>query len=404
MKNSQLILLFYFFASVCSFGQKNFESGYFIGNDNIKTECLINNKDWKNNPVNFYYKKGDLDSARLKDITQIKEFGILGKSKYIRATINIDRSTQVVNELTTNSQPEWSKEQLFLKVLIEGNRSLYYYEDKSVARFFYSVNDTSLKQLVHKQYIVKNVDLLNNYNQHCNNMAENNAFRQQLWVDVKCPSMSIKSAENIGYSKNELKKYFKEYNKCMGDTFVDFTKNATKSIFHLRFTPGITYSSYTFSYYPYTFSDYYYLNYSLGLEFEYILPFYNHYWSLLFEPTFNIMYTTGDSRNQIINFGFSPTLNKVDFPIGARRYLYKLTKTEIYINAFYNPSFLFNFIQPAAENTILNTSSFAIGAGFNYGAFSIEPLYYFRQNYNWTSDFAFKDHGRIELIIGIKLF
>ena len=38
------------------FAQISFEKGYFINNANQKTNCLIKNQDWKDNPTEFEYK------------------------------------------------------------------------------------------------------------------------------------------------------------------------------------------------------------------------------------------------------------------------------------------------------------------------------------------------------------
>lgn len=49
----KLIIVFLIFLPILSFSQINFESGYIIRNNNIKTECLIRNVAWKNNPTNI---------------------------------------------------------------------------------------------------------------------------------------------------------------------------------------------------------------------------------------------------------------------------------------------------------------------------------------------------------------
>jgi len=37
--------------------QIKFESGYFIDKDGKRTDCLIQNRGWKNNPTEFHYKE-----------------------------------------------------------------------------------------------------------------------------------------------------------------------------------------------------------------------------------------------------------------------------------------------------------------------------------------------------------
>ncbi len=73
---SNLLLVILFFSMVCTFGQISFEKAYFIDNDNRKTECLIKNEDWKNNPTEFIYKPEGTDLSVKATIASIKEFGI----------------------------------------------------------------------------------------------------------------------------------------------------------------------------------------------------------------------------------------------------------------------------------------------------------------------------------------
>ena len=72
------ISLFLLLMVVCSYGQIRFEKGYFITNENQRTECLIKNVDWKNNPHEFLYKLKDRKETQKGTIQSVKEFGIYG--------------------------------------------------------------------------------------------------------------------------------------------------------------------------------------------------------------------------------------------------------------------------------------------------------------------------------------
>ena len=68
---SIILLLNYY-----GFSQVNFEKGYFITNSDEKIDCLIKNRDWKNNPIDFEYKLSDNDKFISTNIKLVKEFGI----------------------------------------------------------------------------------------------------------------------------------------------------------------------------------------------------------------------------------------------------------------------------------------------------------------------------------------
>ena len=153
MKKHILIASLLTILSIKSFSQIVFEEGYFINESNQKINCLIKNIDWANNPSEFKYKISQDDPVREIDIQKVKEFGITGVTKYIRADVDIDRSGNDINSLGIEKDPVFQKERVFLKVLIEGKASLFIYEERNFTRFFYKMGDSEINQLVYKRYL-----------------------------------------------------------------------------------------------------------------------------------------------------------------------------------------------------------------------------------------------------------
>lgn len=91
------------------FSQTKFESGYFILNNGSKTDCLIKNEDWAGSPNTFEYKLSENAEVKLGSIDNIKEFGSGESFKYVRATLNVDQSTDVVNNLTDVRNPMYER-------------------------------------------------------------------------------------------------------------------------------------------------------------------------------------------------------------------------------------------------------------------------------------------------------
>jgi len=393
--NFLFFLLFLFTSS--SFGQIKFERGYFIDNDNTKTECLIKNNDWKNNPAEFQYKLSENDDSKTGDVKGVKEFGIFGYSKYVRFNTEIDRSSEEVNNLTYIKDPIWSKEQLFLKILIGGKASLYSYVDGNLQRFFYSTNDSFAKQLIYKQYL-----------QGDDEIATNFKFRQQLWVDVKCSTTKKTIIESIDYRQKELEKYFKNYNECLGDTVVVPYTKKSRNLFNLKISPGINYSSLTvkgssFKNSSTVFSNTY--NFRIGLEAEYILPINMNKWGIMIEPTYQTFHSESktDFEHWTVNY------NYFELPIGVRYYFFLNKNLKIFLNAFYIPYFGLNSHSTIDINNspyliIKSQEDLAIGGGIEYKRISAEIRYYTSQEilsgyFSWSSDYR-----KLSFIIGFKLF
>ena len=142
----QLLLFLTVLLSFNSYSQISFEKGYYINNNNQKTNCLIKNIDWKNNPTEFEYKLYENSESKETNIKLIKEFGIDNISKYVRNTVNIDRSRETINNLSNDRNPIFKEEEVFLKVLVEGKANLYQYDDGNLRKYFYNKENSNIEQ------------------------------------------------------------------------------------------------------------------------------------------------------------------------------------------------------------------------------------------------------------------
>jgi hypothetical protein len=210
MKKQLLTFTLLSFLIFKSYAQVLFEKGYYINNSNERIECLIKNYDWKNNPTYFEFKLAQNASIEKAVIQNTKEFGIYDVSKFIRASINIDRSNSSLNKFDSKESPNFNQEQLFLKIIIEGKGSLFFYEDENLTRFFFSVNESEIEQLIYKEYLLDN------------KITQNNRFKLQLYEALKCSIMSTNDFKNINYNGKDLSKLFIKYNNCVDSKYVSF--------------------------------------------------------------------------------------------------------------------------------------------------------------------------------------
>src|SRR5688572_9272760 len=147
----QILPFLLLLTSVTVFSQDLYKPGYFIDNLNNKTTCLIEDIAWKNSPVEFDFKRNDDAESNTGYIIAIKEFGVDGSYIFRRFEVNIDLSSNYIERMNEVKGPQWKKETLFLRVLIEGPLNLYQYEDGDGVKYFYSNGDhTQPEQLFHK--------------------------------------------------------------------------------------------------------------------------------------------------------------------------------------------------------------------------------------------------------------
>jgi len=398
MKSIFISLILTIFA-ISSFGQISYEKGYFINNENQRIDCFIKNYDRDNNPTKFKYKLTDSDEPKNGDILSVKEFGIVGISKFIRITTKIDRSTKIYSNVSDSKDPTWSVEQLFLKVLLEGKASLYSYTETDDKLFFYSLNDTLIEQLVRKEYKVNNT----------NEIKTNNIFRLQLWENVKCSDAEVSSVEKLSYTQRELENYFINYNSCMNSPTNSYIKKDKRDFFNLRITPGLNFSSFGITRDPNMVIDFKNkVNLRLGIDAEIILPFNRNKWAVVVEPTFNSFESEAESTAGKVNIVY----NYIEFPFGLRYYCFLKSGLRLFFNGYVIPGTCINFDNsidfeyPAGSITIdpfHSIHNYSIGSGLDYRNISLEMRFYSTQDPFFPSETWTSQYKRFALIVGYRI-
>jgi len=336
----------------------------------------------------------ETDTPKTGDINTVKEFGIQGSLKYINANVEIDSSSDNLNKLSREKNPMWAHKQLFLKVLVEGRASLYLYDDGNILRFFYSVSDSSLHQLVHRTYVLANSPVVVNAD-----IITSNKFRSQLWGSVKCENTSERSVENLSYIQSDLEKYFISYNKCFSDSSIVYSTRKKRDVLNLKITPGLNYSSLEMNsqYNDLTFNNT--MGFRVGVEGELILPFNNNKWSIIFEPTYqNIKFESN---------AFTLKYSSIEFPIGFRHSFFLNNHTRIFLNAFFIPGFTVDIQSSMVSSSLYELDvkpgdSYAIGGGVYFKNLSAEVRYYTSRDLLSGYVAMTTDYQRVGLIIGYK--
>lgn len=386
LKNSLLAIAFMF--SIFSFAQINFEKGYYINNQGEKIDCLIKNMDWKNNPVEIKFKLTENSDVKTLSVKSFKSFKIEKKIKFERHKVKIDRESNALNHINFQREPNLKIETLMLKVLVEGQATLYQYTEGGLTRFFFfNASNKGIEPLIYKRY--KNYE---------NNVLENNEYKQQLLNYVKCQDISIKTINEVKYTKNSLTNYFKTFYSCKNVAYKDYTRKISKNgKLNLSIRPGVNFSSLdiqnkasTLNLNAVDFGSQ--VNFRLGLELEYVLPFNKNKWSLFIEPTYQSFSKKGKSNNQE---PVEVSYNSIELPIGIRHYLYLNNNSRMFINT----AFIYDISSSSKvdyENypdlDVKSNGGFAFGLGYKYKKFSLECRYFLSRDIlsdylNWEGNY-----------------
>ena len=407
MKKQLLIPALFAIITIKSYSQIIFENGYFINETGQKTECLIRNVDWFNNPIDFEYKMAQDAPVQKATIQDVKEFGITGVSKYIRALVNIDRSSNELKLLDYNRNPVFHEELLFLKVLVEGKASLFLYKDGDITKFFYKTTDSEIMQLVYKCYLFDDI------------VATNNYFRQQLFVDLKCKSISLNDVDDIKYVRGDLVRVFLKYNECENSGFINYESVQKKDLFNLSVRPGINYSRLALSNSLDDFWDFDFggkFCFRFGVETEFILPVNKNKWSIIIEPTYqNFRLKKEIETITVTGGGFISKINyqSVEVPIGIRHSFFFNEDSKVFANISYlfDISFKSYVEYSRTDNYVLKhmdikpERNIVLGIGYEYKSrYSIEMRYQtgrqlLHNRKSWDANYK-----TLSLILGYSLF
>lgn len=411
MKKS-LFLFLTVFTVITSYAQITFDKGYYINNSNQKIECFIKNVDWKNNPIDFEYKLSENSPVKTANLKTVKEFEIYNESKYFKSIVKIDKSSELIGHLSNNKNPLFEEEELFLKVLIEGKATLYSYENGKLRRYFYTLENSPIEQLIFKNY--KTAD---------NKIGKNNRFKQQLWRNLKCASIKTNSLRNLRYNKNSLIDFFTRYNECNNTDFIIYEKKQKKDFFNLTLRPRLSNTSLSVrnNSYKYRKTDFgSKMSFGFGIEAEFILPFNKDKWRLLIEPTYQSF--KGEKTNydnklfelSTVTLKTAIDYSSIEIPIGLRHYFFFNEDSNLFINASYVIDLTFKSSMTTERidnNSSLPTldiktfDNLAFGMGYQlYNKYSMEIRYQTGRDLltNYTSWFT--DYSSLSVIFGYSIF
>ncbi|WP_175623417.1 porin family protein [Chryseobacterium schmidteae] len=327
----KLILFALLFIFNFHFSQAKFEIGYIIAESGERINVLIKNYDWMDNPKEFEYKISESSEVLKGNIRDIKEFG-LGNSYYFKETIDIDKSSENFDFLSSTEKPEFKSETLFLKKIISGKANLFIYKEKNITRYFYSIDHSNPIQLIYKAY---------KYND--SSIAYNTDFKTQIKNDLNC-NLSENYINSIKYQDKSLEKVFIKFNQCNDSSYIDKTdKNTKRDWFNLSVRPGINQSKFSLSSLNRSdMNDSFdsFFSFRMGVELEFILPYNNGRWRIIAEPNFSSYKKEKVTESPRI---YAPSVfekrtveySGIQLPVGLRYYLPLNNTSQLFTNISY---------------------------------------------------------------------
>ena len=366
----KLIALYVLCTSYALFGQTKFEKGYFITTKGNKVECLIKNEDWIGIPDRIEYKVDASSTVNSMEKENLTKVHIVDKILLERHEVLIERYSKNLDELSNSRLINPKKESLLLKVIADGKAKLLKYDFKGVQYFFYELN-SNISSLEYKLYKTSKGTLGKNLN-----------YQKTLREKLSCPNKNLKT--NIKYKENSLVNYFTNYNSCSDSSTKVYSQETKKGKFNIR--GKISFGQSTITDYPSQSST------QFGLEFEYLLPFFNNTISIFSEPTYQ-SYNYENNSQVITGYNVSVPVpstgetvttpiygtkevrinySTVEIPFAIRKYFSLNKNNKIFLNAGLNfnfnleKEFFVKIDDNETNKAIESTTSYIIGLGYEF--------------------------------------
>lgn len=306
------------------------QNGYYINSSGQKVTGEFMQADFFDTGALKFKASGN--SFEKLDTDNIIEYGISDDYKFVKKTVQVDNSNLNINQLSRNREPNFIEETTFLNVIVDGDATLYSHKHMGAQKYFYSVKSKGIKakQLVYKQYMAPVTGQSTSYA-----IKSNNEFRQQLYVDLRCPEDKvIGDFLGLEYETNDLKKIFTDYNSCVSADYTVYeNKSGNKIKINYTVFAGLHSTSFALPLTNETDSN---ITYGVGFELGLTLPsqkfglFLKAEYEKFSAETMNIrerefgedIITIYSVESHLLNFTFGP------------RYFFNISKkSKIYIDA-----------------------------------------------------------------------
>jgi hypothetical protein len=382
--------------SFSSFSQNLFVRGYYIDNHGRKSEGLIYDKRWNNYPLKIQFKTSGSENAIVLGIDSVSEFGIGNELRYVRKTVNIDRSGVLLNDLDSIREPVFTSEKLFVRLLVSGKHRLYDYRSKNQEKYFIESDTFPITQLIYKKFLTD--DLV---------VGTNRDYQKQLWKYMNCPSVNMQELSQLNYFRKELVSVVMRFNECDKVEAVNLSRPAPYDKFFLTIKGGAGYSDfgvYGLGNYDYDIDFGYLLTPHLGIEAEYLLPFSTRKWGLTAEIGLLNYKSAGKERD------FSATIDytSLEVPVGIRYHTYPGRKAELFFSAYYfvnHPLRLEIDYNINIEMIMKSNNNLGLGMGFRYNKrISAECRVMWARHMPGKADSWYSEFRDFSFLIGYTLF
>lgn len=385
MKNFLILLMLLF--TINGFSQNGYVNGYVVKNSGDTLRGQIYFPGWDITPGKIQFRQANAAEEQFS-ASQLKMFSISGIDNYISGFVTLDASPVNDGSLLTVDSSILHTDSIFLRVVVNGSASLYYYRSGDQKQHFLIGKNNAINELIYHRY-----NVMQNGLQY---VREDRKFIGQLTYYLSdCPEMK-NSFDNLKYSESSLQPLFVTYANCKGSNNTFIAKQNSISA-RVGVLAGASFSSVTFK--GDGFEDIQDASFktAIGPVFGVKLDFYlipkNKNYSLYDDLEFQPVSFTGHSSSSVGNVIFFDNTFRIDadylFLNTMFRYYFSQSDWKPFINAGIVNAFLVKTntdsvttveTAPSVTTTVtdqlftmhVRESGFEFGAGVMWKKFNID--------------------------------
>ncbi len=328
---SKFLIVICLFQSFLVISQATFQTGYFIDNEGLKTECIIEDVDWTNHPDSFRYKIGEDGELRNRTLENTSEFGFAGIT-YERHKIETAQMANSTKEISSSKNLDFYTTTTSLRVLIDGPKRLLSHKKVGILVYYIQDEENNITPLVYHRYLTRDSEVV-----------LDEGFKDQLAGFFDCNIEETPQFKSLTYTKRSLKKAFMEFSKCSGEKLYDVekTQKRKRKAFYLLAGVNLNLNNISLNYRRDNLDFPLSPNATFSVGGGYIFPFYRNKLNFMgkisinkleqMEKTSFSIPSTIITREDVVEFKYS----SIDVSLGFRHYSYINYDWKIFLNAFY---------------------------------------------------------------------
>ncbi|PKP40894.1 MAG: hypothetical protein CVT93_10225 [Bacteroidetes bacterium HGW-Bacteroidetes-10] len=196
--------------------QDLFQPGIVYGTKGDTLRGMINYYGWTNPRPRISFVENGKDSAVVLTPNAIRGFET-GGNKYRSAAVKTEMTLNNIELLVSNPNLRLANDTVFLRLIVQGEKSLWFFRNKVHNDQFYIDENGSQTLLIYKKYIKESAH-------NTNTVGENKGYLNQLrHYFSDCESLD-NQLKNTKYSESSLVELYDKYYKCTGAEKVYTTK------------------------------------------------------------------------------------------------------------------------------------------------------------------------------------